>query len=138
MKVLFTLIKNNENIKGLDILSYRFLYSAYADDSTFFLRNIDSVMELARIFKEFSSFSDLSPNVSQCENAGIASLKGIETAVCSLTNIDLTKDAVKIIGINFSHNKSFQNELNFRTTVSKIQPVLKLRRMRRLSLEGRL
>ena len=44
MEVLFTLIKNNEKIQGLDILNYRFLYSAYADDSTFFLRNIDSVM----------------------------------------------------------------------------------------------
>ena len=48
MEVLFTLIKNNEKIQGLDILNYRFLYSAYADDSTFFLRNIDSVIELAR------------------------------------------------------------------------------------------
>ena len=59
MKMLFTLIKNNEKIRGLDILNYGFLYSAYADDSTFFLRNIDSVIELARTFKEFSSFSDL-------------------------------------------------------------------------------
>ena len=53
MEVLFTLIKNNEKIQGLDILDYRFLYSASADDSTFFLRNIDSVIELAKTFKEF-------------------------------------------------------------------------------------
>ena len=33
IEVLFTLIKNNELIQELDILSYRFLYSAYADDS---------------------------------------------------------------------------------------------------------
>ena len=75
MEVLFTLIKNNEKIQGLDILNYRFLYSAYADDSTFFLRNIDSVIEVARTFKEFSSFSDLSPNMSKCEIAGIESMK---------------------------------------------------------------
>ena len=31
-----------KKIQGLDTLNYRFLYSAYADDSTFFLRNIDS------------------------------------------------------------------------------------------------
>ena len=58
MEALFTLIKNNEQIQGLDILNYCFLYSAYADDSTFFLRNIDSVVELAKTFKEFSSSSD--------------------------------------------------------------------------------
>ena len=75
------IVKNNNKIHGLDILNYRFLYSVYADDSTFFLGNIDSVMELARTFKEFSSFSDLSPNMSKCEITGIASLKGVETAV---------------------------------------------------------
>ena len=75
MEVLFTLIKKNEKTHGLDILHYRFLYSAYADDSTFFLRNIDSVMELARTFKEFLYFSDLSPNMFKCEIAAIGSLE---------------------------------------------------------------
>ena len=60
MKVLFILLKNNEKMKGLDTLGYRFLYSAYANDPTFFLQNIDSVMELAKTFKEVSSFFDLS------------------------------------------------------------------------------
>ena len=50
VKVLFTLINNNELIQGLDILSSRFPYSAYADDSTFFLRNIDLVKDIKTIF----------------------------------------------------------------------------------------
>ena len=103
MEVLFTLIKDNEKIQGLDILNYCFLY-----DSTFFLRNIDSVIELARSFKELS-FSDLSPNMSKCKIAGTGSLKGVEIAVCGMKNIDLTKYAVKIIGISFSYNKAIQN-----------------------------
>ena len=81
MEVLFTIIKNNDKIQGLDILNYRFLYLAYADDSTFFLRKIDIVMELVKAFKEYSSFSNLSPNMSECEIAGIGSMKGVETAV---------------------------------------------------------
>ena len=76
--------------------------------------------------------------MSKCEIAGIGSLKEVKIAVCSMKNIDLTKDTVKIIGISFSYNKSVQNELNFRTTISKIQAVLKLWRMRRLSLEGKI
>ena len=86
----------------LDIINYHFLYSAYADDSTFFLRNIESVMELARTFKEFSSFSELNPIMSKWEIAGIGNLKGVETAVCCIKNNDFTKDAVKIIEISFS------------------------------------
>ena len=50
---------------------------------------------------------------------------------------DLTKYAVKIIGISFSYNKTSQNELNFRMTISKIQAVLELWRMWRLLLEGK-
>ena len=74
----------------------------------------------------------------KCEIADIGSLKGVQTAVCGMRNIDLTKDAVKIIGVSFSYNKAIQNELNFRTTVSKIQVVLKLWRMRTLSLEEKI
>ena len=102
MEVLFILIKHNKKIQGLDILSYRFLYSVYADDSTFFLRKIDSVIEVVRTFKEFSSFSDLSSNMSKCKIVGIGSLKGVETAVCGMKNIDLIKEVVKIIGISFA------------------------------------
>ena len=47
--------------------------SAYADDSTFFLQNIDSVMEPARTFKEFSSFFWF-----KCEIAGTGSLEGVK------------------------------------------------------------
>ena len=64
--------------------------------------------------------------------AGIWSLKGVETAVCRLKNIDITKDAVKIIGINFLYNKAIQNDLNFIATISKIQAVLKLCSMQSL------
>ena len=40
LEVLFISIKNNQNIKGLEIFKHEFLYTAYADDSTFFLKNI--------------------------------------------------------------------------------------------------
>ena len=87
------------------------------------------MIELATIFKELSSFSVLSPNISKYEIAGIGSLKEVETAVCGMKNINLAKDAVKIIGISVSYNKAIQNELNFRTTISKIELALKLWRM---------
>ena len=68
MEVLFTLIRNNaQSITISSWIRYTqlpFFYSAYADDSTFSLQNIDSMMELAKAFKQFSSFSDLSPNMS--------------------------------------------------------------------------
>ena len=72
-------------------------------------------MELAMV-----PFLELSSTMFKCEIAGIESLKGVETAVRGMKNTDLTKDAVKIIGISFSYSKAIQKELNFRTTISKI------------------
>ena len=59
--------------------------------------------------------------MSKCEITNIESLKGVETTVCGMQYIDLIKESVKIIRISFSYNKTIQNELNFRTTISKIQ-----------------
>ena len=47
-------------------------------------------------------------------------------------------NAVKIIGISFSYNKAIQNELKVRTTISKIQTVLRLWRLQKLFLEGKI
>ena len=60
MEVLFNKLiqaKYNKLIQGLGIVNYRFLYSACADDSTFFLPNIESVMEPKNIFRLYLLFS---------------------------------------------------------------------------------
>ena len=36
LEILFLMIKENKKIKGLDLFDHHFLYSAYADDATFF------------------------------------------------------------------------------------------------------
>ena len=35
--IFFAFVKNNPNFKGLNIFKLEFLYTAYADDTTFFL-----------------------------------------------------------------------------------------------------
>lgn len=62
LEVVVILIKANNDIKGLTIFSYNFLYTAYADDNTFFLKNQKSVLELLKVFDEFSLFQGLRPN----------------------------------------------------------------------------
>ena len=51
--------------------------------------------------------------------------------------IDLTKKTIKVLGIHFSYNKKIETEENFIRHVRKIEKVLKLRRMRNLTLEGK-
>ena len=84
LEALFVFIKSNENIKGTKIFKYFFLYIAYVDDSTFFLRDILSVKERINSFNQFYHFSDLEASIGKCEIAGIGSLKGVTETVCGL------------------------------------------------------
>ena len=66
LKILFILIKNGPNIKDIEILEYCYLYTAYADDGTFFLKYENSIVHLSKKFKLFSDFSGLKPNTTKC------------------------------------------------------------------------
>ena len=54
------------------------------------------------------------------------------------TNINLTNDTIKILGIHFSYNKKIRTERNYLTTVKKIQKVLNVWITRTLTLEGKI
>ena len=138
LEILFLLIKNNTSTKGIKVFDYVFLYTAYADDSTFFLKNLASLKKLLNIFSYYSTFSGLKPNFFKCKIAGIGSLKGVEVAVCSIKCVKLEVNTIKILGIHFSNNNKLNMEKNFLTALSNIQSVLKIWRMRNLTLEGKI
>ena len=76
------MIKTNQNIKPLNILGHDFLFTTFADDTTFFVRNKNSVIELLYVFDISSIISGLTPNKAKCEIAGISNLKGVYVALC--------------------------------------------------------
>ena len=54
LEIVFILIKANKRVKGINIFKHTYLYSAYADDTTFFLRDKRSIKELLNTFITFS------------------------------------------------------------------------------------
>ena len=135
LEVLFELIKNNADIRGITIFNHTFLYTAFADDSTFFLNDLLSVKNLIDTFTVFSLFSGLKANFSKCEIAGLGSLKGVLEAARILKSINLTTDTIKIVGVHFSYNLTLKVQNNFLDTVKSIQQVLLFWSCIMLSLE---
>ena len=86
----------------------------------------------------FSQYSCLKPIYEKCEIAGIQALKSVKVTVCDMKCVDLCKDTIKITGVHFSYNKTKQNEKNFLETITKIQNVLRMWKMRSLTLEGKI
>ena len=89
-------------------------------------------------FHIFSRFSGLRPNLSKCEIAGIGVLKGVKVAVCGIQCVDLVLDTIKILGTHFSYNEKLKEERNFCLITANIQRVLKLWKLRNLTLEGKI
>ena len=69
IEVLFKMVKTNNNVKPLKIFDSEFLLSSYADDTTFFLRDLNSAKIIFEIFSIFSKFSGLKVNKSKCQIA---------------------------------------------------------------------
>ena len=125
-------------INGLKIFDKTFVYIAYADDTTFFLKDTKSVIELMNIFDTFSKFSGLKPNKSKCEIAGIGVLKGVQVALCGMRCIDLVSNIVKILGIYYSYNEKLEIQENFKRHFIKIKKNSRIWRMRDLSIPGKI
>ena len=53
LEILFILIKSKPEIEGMTISDYNYLYSAYTDDTTLFLKDIISVKHMVDTFHFF-------------------------------------------------------------------------------------
>ena len=83
LEIVFNLIKQNKYIHCLTFFDHTFLYTAYADDTTF-LRERQSVKKVMNVFDTFSIYSALKLNKSKCVIAGIGVLKGISMELCGI------------------------------------------------------
>ena len=86
------MIKTNNNIEGLNIFNDNFLYTGYADDTTLFIKNINSAKEIIKTFDYFSLFSVLKIDNATCEIAGIGVLKGVKLTLCGMKYVNLNND----------------------------------------------
>ena len=99
----------------MTIFDYKYLYSAYADDITFFVKDIISMKHMVYTFDYFffPYFSRLNPNLRKSEIVGIGVLKRVQVVVCGICYIDVNNDTLKILGTHFSYNKKLKQEKNF-------------------------
>ena len=104
----------------------KFLYTAYADDTTFFLKDKNSIIELMNELNTFSNFSGLKPNKTKCKIAVIGVLTVVQVALCGIECVNLNNKTVKILGVHFSFNETLDQDKKFSEHIVKIENILKL------------
>ena len=90
------------------------------------------------LFIFFSYFSGLKPNFTKPEIVGIGVLKGVQVAVYGIRCIDLNVHTLKILDTHLSYNEKLKEDKNIYKIVTDMQWVLKIWKMRRLTLEGKI
>ena len=90
------------------------------------------------VFDTFSKFSGRKPNKSKCEIASIVALKGVQVALRGMRCIDLVSNIVKLLGIYYSYNEKLGTHENFKMHIIKIEKILRIWRMRDLSIAGKI
>ena len=138
LEVFFIMIRSNKSINPLRILDFVFLLSAYADDTTFFLSDLDSVKAVFDTFDEFSKFSGMKINKSKCELAGIGVKNSVLTALTGVKNVSLLNSCIRVLGVNFTYNTKLFAEKNYVDCIKKIQNVIRVWGMRFLTLHGKI
>ena len=105
-EIFFMFVKNNPKVKGWNIFKHEFLYTTYADDITFFLKDRKSIIELMSELNT-QDFPGLRTNKTKCEIADIGVLNGVQVTLCSMKCVNLNNETVTILSVHFSYYKSW-------------------------------
>ena len=138
IEVLFIMVRCNVSIRGLSIFYNEIRLTACADDTTIFIKDLNSFYHLIRVFDQFRNFSSLKLNMEKSVLCGMGVLKGVQVAFCGCKVVDLTRECIKILGIYFSYNSSLAGDKNFMDSVANIEQLLAIWSQRSLTIAGRI
>ena len=133
-----TLIRYSDNIEGIKINKEVFKICQLADDTTLFVKNLDSVCHAVSILNEFQTHSGLKINLEKSEVVplGINRLKNIILPK-AISKIKLNFGAFKTLGIWFSHDIKESVNLNFTKKLETMEILKNIWSTRKLSLKGK-
>ena len=138
LEIFFIMLRSNDQVKKLCVLNFNFFLTAYADDTTFFVADINSVIIIFSTFDQFALFSGMKINKSKCELSGIGVKRNVLTALPGVKNVSLIDGSVRVLGVNFSYNYQIYLEKNFIDCVKKLRQVTHVWGMRFLTLYGKI
>ena len=108
----------------MKIFGHEFKLSAFADDTTYFVKHEAAAKELKKLFNNFAKFSLLRINSDKTEVCGIGAKKGDSRALSGFKVVDLTCESILILGCHHSYIKKLATDRNFLTLVDNMQAVL--------------
>lgn len=135
VELMAIMVRNNNDIRGVQIGEYQHKISQFADDTTCYLGDASSLAAAVNTLEIFSRFSGLHINL---DKSSIIPLGRAPPIPPPDLGIEVARK-VKILGIWHANNRSAQDhyEWNFRPVLDKMRTCCSSWSNRSLSLKGR-
>ena len=134
-EILAQAIRNNNNIKGIQIYNKEYKISQYADDTTAFVPDATSAENLFETLRIFRNVSGLELNKSKTEGMWLGSCR---YSTSTPFGIVWPSEPIYALGIYFTYNEHISFKKNFEEKLNSIKKLLNLWRPRNLTLYGRI
>ena len=133
-EVLLIKIRQDANVRGIKIFGREIKLSQFADDTTLFNADLESLELALKIVGDFGKISSLSLNVKKTNALWLGRW---ESNGNEPLDLKWFHSPVKILGIYFSYNVKENNELNFDKKIQRMQTKLDMWSSRVLTIFGR-
>jgi hypothetical protein len=134
VEILANSIRKNPNIGGIKIGQTICKISQYADDTTLFLNNENSLSLALRIIERFAKCSGLRINRDKSEAMHIGASSNFKHKIC---NIKWTNEHIKCLGVYIHKEIDKAIEHNIQEKLDKIANIIKIWSCRHLTLKGK-
>ena len=135
IEILALAIKKKPNIEGIRVGAREIKITQYADDTTVFLKNPESMSHLLDLLEKFERCSGLKINHTKSEAMWLGKWKNREDTPF---NVKWPKDSVYALGIYFSNSEKVSNKLNFYEKLDVLEKTLNNWKRRKLTLLGKI
>ena len=133
-EILAISIRHNKQIKGLTIGNDTIKISQFADDTSLFLKDSDSIKASFKLLDQFAKISGLKVNTSKTEAMWLGSAKFSDEKPFGIK----WPPTIKILGVHFGHDKKLIETLNFGKIPNLIAQITNLWKQRNLTLFGKI
>ena len=138
VELLAWALKRTNDIKGIAVSGREIKVTQFVDDTTVFVNDHQSVIDLLKLPSEFKHTSGLEINTSKTEAMWLGDWRN-KTDIPN--NFKWPQEPIQALGIFFSYNFNAANNLNFGEKIFKLKNTSKnwkRRKTRKLTLLGRI
>ena len=133
-KILAARVRLERNIEGITIYNTEHKTSQFADDTSLFLKNVDSITNTIEILRLFGNISGLKLNLGKTKAIWLGSWRH---KVSKPLGLNWMNEPVRALGIFTSYNEQENDKKNVARKIDNLNIKLDLWRGRKLSLFGK-